>query len=149
MWFFQPPYEGEFKFQTQPISPTFPDTSNIALDPRECLFKIPETKRVLASEYRRGNLPFILNSFQWCLLVYGNMVGTSRNHFLLKFHYVPSLDGTWKQTLVSSKKNTKILRLTSNPQVRVSFIVRKGLKIPFPLSMIAHKRSKGPQLNIS
>ena len=91
----------------------------------------------------------MLTSFQRYLLVYINMVGTGRNKFLLQFHYMPSLDRAWEQTPVSSKKNTRILRFTSNPQIRVAFIMRKCLKIPFPLSMIAHKRSKIPQLNIS
>ena len=71
------------------------------------LVKIPETVGVSAFEYRRGNLPSMLNSFQCYLLVYGNIVGASRNHFLMKFHYVPNLDRTWKQTLISSKKNTR------------------------------------------
>ena len=91
---FPPPDEGKFKFQTQPINPTFPNTSNITLDPGKCLFKIPKIIGVSAPEYRRGNLPSVLTSFQCCLLVYRNMVGTIKNKFLLQFHYMLSLDGT-------------------------------------------------------
>ena len=46
--------------------------------------------------------------------------------------------------MVSSKEKTRILRLTSDPKIRVGFIVRKGLERPFPLNMIAHKRGKIP-----
>ena len=83
VWFFWPPDEGKFKFQAQPIIPTFPDTSNITLNPRKCLFKIFKIIGVSAPKCRRGNLPSMLTSFQCCLLVYRNMVGTGRNNFLL------------------------------------------------------------------
>ena len=80
VWFCWPPDERKFKFQSQPINPTFPYTSNITLNPRKCLFKISITVGVLISEGWRDNLPFLLTTFQSCLLMYGNMDGTSRNN---------------------------------------------------------------------
>ena len=91
----------------------------------------------------------MLATFQSHSLMHGNLVDTSRDNLLFKFHNLLSLDGTCEYILLTSKEKTRVLRFASNPKVRVSFIVRKCLKIPFPLSMIVHKKIKGPQLNIS
>ena len=80
VWFCWPPDERKFKFQSQPINPSFPYTSNITLKLGKCLFKIYITIGVPISEGWRGNLPSVLTTFQSCLLMYGNPAGTSRNN---------------------------------------------------------------------
>ena len=58
-------------------------------------------------------------------------------------------DGRCKPLSLQSKEKARGLRLTSNPNISVSLIVRIGLEISLPLHMTVDKGGKIPELNIS
>ena len=91
----------------------------------------------------------MLISFQSQMLMPRNMANTSGDDLLLKFDQLLSLDGRFKSLFLMSKKKVRGFRFMPNPKIRVSLILRNFLEGILPLHMIADKRIKGPQLDIS
>ena len=83
------------------------------------------------------------------MLMSGNLVNTSGDDLFLKFNQLLSLDGRFKPMFLKSKNKARRLRFTPNPKIKVSLILGNCLEGTIALHMIADKRRKIPQLDIS
>ena len=83
------------------------------------------------------------------MLMFGNLVNTSGDDLFLKFNQILSLDGRIKPMFLKSKNKVRRLRFTLNPKIRVSLILGNCLEGTITIHMIANKRRKIPQLDIS